>query len=485
MPSLKEILFKVSIKAISGDMDKDIVHITTDSRKVDYGSLFIAIKGTEIDSHNFIPKAIEQGASAIVCQEMPEERKNGVTYVNVNSSREAVGYIASNFYRNPSDKLQLVGITGTNGKTSVATLGYRLLTSMGYRCGLISTVKNLVAGRVIESTHTTPDPIALNKLLREMKDNGCTHVFMEVSSHAIHQRRIAGLDFNIAVFTNITHDHLDYHGTFQNYIDAKKLFFDDLPSSAKALINKDDKRGMYMVQNTRAIYSTFSLQQPADFQGKIVSNTLEGLEIELDQNALHSLLVGKFNAYNLLSVYAIGMFLNEPQEEILQHISLLKPAEGRFERLVDEKNRLVVIDYAHTPDALDNVLNTITDLRTRNELLITVIGAGGNRDKSKRPLMAETAVKYSDVVIFTSDNPRDEEPDKIIEDMLEGVRPKYMKNVKIIVDRSEAIQQAISSMKPNDICLIAGKGHEKYQEIKGVKHPFDDKEIANELLLNT
>lgn len=481
---LKDILYKVSLTAVSGDTSTPIYSICFDSREAKKGSLFIAVKGTKTDGHDYIEKAIQSGAAAIVSEKLPAVQKESVVYVQVQDSARALGFIAANFYGNPSAKMKLVGVTGTNGKTTSVTLLHQLFRKLGYNTGMLSTVQNQINETVIPSTHTTPDAIQLNALLAEMLKAGCTHCFMEVSSHAVVQHRIAGLTFAGAIFTNITHDHLDFHQTFDNYIKAKKKFFDDLPSAAFALVNMDDKRGMVMLQNTQAKKYTFSLQNLGDFKGRLISNSLQGLQMEIADKEVYFKLIGNFNAYNLLGVYAAAVLLGEDNEEVLTHLSALYAAPGRFEQVVSPKGITGIVDYAHTPDALENVLSTIQSLREGNEQVITIIGCGGNRDAAKRPVMAEIACKLSDKVILTSDNPRDEEPTTILEQMMQGVKITDRRKVQVIADRKEAIKKAYAMAHPRDIILVAGKGHEKYQEIKGVKHPFDDKQILSTIINN-
>ena len=481
MTNLKDILYKVSIISISGNRDLELNGISFDSREVKPGFLFIAIKGTQSDGHEFISKAISSGASAILCQKLPENVDVNITFIEVENSDLALGIVASNFYNNPSSKLQLVGVTGTNGKTTTVTLLHRLFLALGYNAGLLSTVENRINDTVIPATHTTPDAIKLNSLLNEMVKNGCTHCFMEVSSHAIVQHRISGLYFKGALFTNITHDHLDYHKTFEEYIKAKKLFFDNLNSEAFALVNKDDKRGMVMLQNTKATKNTFALKSQASFKGKMKSNTFHGLELEIDSKDIWFRQIGSFNAYNLLGVYATAVLLGEDKEEVLTALSNIESARGRFEQIISSTKITAIIDYAHTPDALKNVLDTIVDLRKGEEKIITVVGCGGNRDTSKRPVMADIASSLSDKIILTSDNPRSEDPQDILKEMESVVSITNRKKVLTILDRKEAIKTACSLAAPGDIILVAGKGHENYQEIKGVKYPFDDKEILKEI----
>ncbi len=482
MAILKDILYKVPITSTSGSTDVDINTICFDSRKVKAGSLFIAIKGTQSDGHGFIDKAISLGAVAIVAERLPEVISDKATYVTVKDSAQALGIIASNFYGNPSGKLKLVGVTGTNGKTTVATLLYKLFSSLGYRCGMLSTVVNKIVDKDFVSTHTTPDPIQINELLVSMLDAGCTHCFMEVSSHAVAQGRIAGLHFVGALFTNITHDHLDYHRTFESYIRAKKGFFDGLSSDAFALVNIDDKRGMVMLQNTKAQKKTFALKKMADYKAKIITNSIEGLELEIGERSVWFKLIGDFNAYNLLTVYGAACLMGEDSETVLLKLSALTTAPGRFELVLPGSKFTAIVDYAHTPDALKNVLETIEHFRTGQEQVIAVVGCGGDRDKTKRPLMAAVACKYSNKIIFTSDNPRSEDPLEIIKEMQTGVGPTDAKKTLVMVDREEAIKTACMLAKEKDIIIVTGKGHENYQEIKGVKHPFDDKEVLTRML---
>lgn len=481
MKIFKDILYKVSLFSVSGSTDIEIGDIQFDSRLVGKGSLFVATVGTHADGHKYIDTAIEKGAVAIVCQTMPSELKKGVTYVQVINSSNALGIIAANYYNNPSQKLKLVGVTGTNGKTTTVTLLHQLFRRLGYNTGMLSTVENKINDDVIPSTHTTPDALALNYLLSKMIEAGCSHCFMEVSSHAVVQQRIAGLNFAGGLFTNITHDHLDYHVTFDEYIKAKKLFFDNLGSTAFALVNADDKRGNVMLQNTKAERYTFGLRTMTDYKGKVLANSFNGLQMEIDNRDVWFRLVGSFNAYNLLGVYATAHLLGEEKEAVLMELSNLEAARGRFDRVVSTNGVTAIIDYAHTPDALQNVLETIVDLRQNNEQIITIIGCGGNRDSAKRPVMADIACKFSDKIILTSDNPRDEDPQEIIRQMEAGVTITNQKKTLSILDRKEAIKTACLIAKPGDIILVAGKGHENYQEIKGVKHHFDDKEVIQEL----
>jgi UDP-N-acetylmuramoyl-L-alanyl-D-glutamate--2,6-diaminopimelate ligase len=465
---------------VAGSTDVDINDIQIDSRKVKQGAVFVAVKGAAADGHQFIDKAIASGAIAVVCETMPAALIDNIVYVQAENSAAAAGYMAHNFFGQPSERMKIVGVTGTNGKTTIATLLYKLFTSLGYSCGLLSTVENMIGETVVPATHTTPDAVSLNQLLKQMADEGCTHAFMEVSSHAVHQHRITGLKFAGALFSNITHDHLDYHKTFDEYIRVKKSFFDSLPSSAFAISNADDKRGTVMLQNTVAKKYLYSLKTLADFKGKILENGLTGLLMTINDVEVHFRLIGEFNAYNLLAVYGAAISMGEDKQEVLTKLSVLTGAEGRFDYIVSAKEKVIaIVDYAHTPDALLNVLATIKKLKQGFEQVITVVGCGGDRDRTKRPVMAEAACEHSDRVIFTSDNPRTEDPEQIIKDMENGLPVAYKRKYLAITDRREAIKTAISLAKPQDIVLIAGKGHEKYQEIKGVKHHFDDKEEVN------
>lgn len=482
MQELKDILYKVPLTASYGDMNVEVNGIAFDSRKVQRGFLFAAVKGTLSDGHQFINKAIELGAQVIVCEKLPETINEKITYVSVKDSAYALAIIASNFYGSPSEKLQLVGVTGTNGKTTTVTLLYQLFSRMGLKAGMISTVENRIVDQVIPSTHTTPDPVQLNELLKRMVEAGCTYAFMEVSSHAVDQERIAGLKFTGALFTNITHDHLDYHKTFENYIKSKKKFFDELTSNAFALVNADDKRGMVMLQNTKAKKVTFGLKRMVDFKGKIITNSIEGLELEVANKNVWFKMIGDFNAYNLLGVYGAAVLLGKESDDVLTHLSSLKGAPGRFELVAPGSKFTAIVDYAHTPDALKNVLDTIAQFRTGAEQVITVVGCGGNRDKTKRPLMASIACKLSDKVVLTSDNPRDEDPMDIIREMQTGIMPTEAKKTLVIADREEAIKTACMMANEKDIVLVAGKGHETYQEIKGVRYPFDDREVVDRML---
>jgi UDP-N-acetylmuramoyl-L-alanyl-D-glutamate--2,6-diaminopimelate ligase len=473
---LSEILYEIQLLTVSGKTDVEIKNIIFDSRAVENGSLFVAIPGTQVDGHQYIEKALTLGASAILCEILPEKLVENVTYVQVNNSPQAMGIAAANFYGHPSEKIKLIGITGTNGKTSVATLLFRLFRQLGHKCGLLSTVQNQVEDEIIPSTHTTPDSVKINELLLRMHKEGCTHVFMEVSSHSVVMERIAGLSFTGGIFTNITQDHLDFHETFKKYIKAKKGFFDQLPKTAFALTNTDDRNGKVMLQNSEATKYSYTLRGVGNFKGKVIDIGLFGLQMEIDGTEAWFKLIGKFNAYNLLAVYGAAILLEEEKEEILLQLSTVQPPDGRFEQIISPERKVGIVDYAHTPDALDNVLSTIQELREGNEQVITVVGCGGNRDKGKRPLMAKIAVELSDFVFLTSDNPRKENADEIIADMWAGIPISKQKKVKILPDRRDAIREAVRLAKSKDIVLIAGKGHENYQDIDGVKHHFDDKE---------
>lgn len=465
-----------------GSLSKVINNITFDSREVAEGGLFIAVKGTQVDGHDFIDHALSNGANTIVCQLIPDNLKTDITYIKVDDSATALGQIASNYFGNPSQDIVLVGITGTNGKTTTATLLYNLFSALGFETGLISTILNKVGKKELAATHTTPDAIQIQSMLRQMVVAGCSYAFMEVSSHAIEQNRDAGITYDGAVFTNITHDHLDYHLTFKNYITAKKKLFDRLPKSAIALVNADDKNSSVMLQNCQAQKYTYGLKSMADFMGKVIENRFTGLEILINGHEVHSLLTGTFNAYNLLAVYATSILLKQDEEEVLTALSRLIGAEGRFEIIRSEKNITGIVDYAHTPDALKNILDSINALRTKNEQLITVVGAGGDRDREKRPKMAKIASRLSNLLILTSDNPRSEDPESILEEMKTGIDTNQINKTLIISNRKEAIKTATMMARPGDVVLVAGKGHEKYQEIMGVKYPFDDKQILTELL---
>ena len=479
---LSELLKNVEVLNSLGDADVDITGVNIDSRRIEKGHLFVAIPGTQTDGHNFIPKAIEQGAAAVLCEYFPNTRVPGITYIAVESTEDAVGKVATVFYGEPSLKLKLVGVTGTNGKTTIATLLYNMFRKFGHKCGLLSTVCNYIEGEAIPADHTTPDPIELNKLLHQMVEAGCEYAFMECSSHAIAQKRIGGLKFAGGLFTNLTRDHLDYHKTFENYRDAKKAFFDGLSKDAFAITNADDKNGAVMVQNCKAKVKTYSTRSMADFRARIIECHFEGMYLEIDGREVGVQFIGKFNVSNLLAVYGAAIMLGKKPEDILLVLSTLKSVAGRLEPIRSEEGVTAIVDYAHTPDALENVLNAIHEvLDGKGGQVITVCGAGGNRDKGKRPLMAQEAVKQSDHVIITSDNPRFEEPQDIINDMLAGLDQKQMKKVVSIVDRKEAIKTACMLAQKGDVILIAGKGHEDYQEIKGVKHHFDDREIVREI----
>ena len=477
---LKELLKNVEVLNILGKDDIEITGVNIDSRRIEDGHLFIAIPGTQTDGHKFIPKAIEQGAATVLCEYFPNKREPGVTYIAVASTEDEVGKVATAFYGEPSKKLRLVGVTGTNGKTTIATLLYNMFRKFGHKCGLLSTVCNYIEEEAIPATHTTPDPIELNELLGRMADAGCEYVFMECSSHAIAQKRIGGLKFAGGLFTNLTRDHLDYHKTVENYRDAKKAFFDGLGKDAFAITNADDKNGMFMVQNTKAVVKTYSIRQMADFRARIVECHFEGMYLEIDGREVGVQFIGKFNVSNLLCVYGAAVMLGKQPEEILVAMSTLKSVNGRLDPIRSPEGYTAVVDYAHTPDALENVLNAIHEVLDGKGKVITVCGAGGNRDKGKRPLMAQEAVKQSDRVIITSDNPRFEEPQDIINDMLAGLNQKQLKKVISIADRREAIRTACMMAEKGDVILIAGKGHEDYQEIKGVKHHFDDHEVVRE-----
>ena len=479
---LSELLKSVSILQIAGPAETEITGVNIDSRKIEKGHLFVAIKGTQTDGHKFIAKAIELGATAILCEDMPEEKIESVSYLQVASTEDVVGQVATNFYGNPSKKLKLVGVTGTNGKTTIATLLYNMFRKFGHRCGLLSTVCNYIEDEAIAADHTTPDPIELNHLLHRMVEAGCEYAFMECSSHAIAQKRIGGLTFAGGIFTNLTRDHLDYHKTFENYRNAKKAFFDGLPKEAFAITNADDKNGSVMVQNCKANIKTYSIRQMADFRAHIIECHFEGMYLEINGREVGVQFIGKFNVSNLLAVYGAAVMLGKNPEDVLVVMSTLKSVAGRLEPIRSKDGITAVVDYAHTPDALENVLNAIHEvLEGKEGHVITVCGAGGNRDKGKRPLMAQEAVKQSDRVIITSDNPRFEEPQDIINDMLAGLTPQLMKKVVSIVDRKEAIRTACMMAQKGDVILIAGKGHEDYQEIKGVKHHFDDCEVVRDI----
>lgn len=484
MIALKSLLYRVRIEAVEGNTDTLVDQIQFDSRKISHGDLFVALKGMVVDGHNFIKQAIEQGAAVIVCETMPQQRDENVQYVVVENCHKALAVMADNFYQSPSKQLHLVGITGTNGKTSVATLLFDVFTALGYSCGLMSTVSIKYANVSLAATHTTPDALSVQKHLRNMVDGGVTHCFMEVSSHGIAQHRISGLHFLGGVFTNLTHDHLDYHGSFKHYRDVKKIFFDLLPQSAFALINADDKNGHYMVQNTKAKKKEYALKRAADYHVKILEQQFTGMLLKINNQEVWTTLVGTFNAYNLLAVFATADQLGLDTFEVLKQLSQLKSLLGRFQIFQTEEKITIIVDYAHTPDALENVLKTINAIRTRNEKVFTIVGCGGNRDKEKRPLMGKLAALYSDKVIFTSDNPRNESPEMIISEMMVGVGVEEHRKIIKITDRQEAIATAKHLCQPKDILLIAGKGHETYQEVDGVKYPFDDFKMAQEIFLN-
>ena len=478
---LNELLKNVEVLNTQGDVDVEITGVNIDSRRIEAGHLFVAIPGTVTDGHKFIPKAIELGATAVLCEKLPEEQDPKVTFVQVASTESCVGEVATQFYGDPSRKLKLVGVTGTNGKTTIATLLYNMFRKFGHKCGLLSTVCNYIEDEAIPADHTTPDPIELNRLLAQMVDAGCEYAFMECSSHAIAQKRIGGLKFAGGLFTNLTRDHLDYHKTFENYRDAKKAFFDGLEKDAFAITNADDKNGMVMVQNCKANVKTYSTRTMADFKAKIIECHFEGMYLDINGKEVGVQFIGKFNVSNLLAVYGAAVMLGKKPEDILLILSTLKSVNGRLEPIHSPEGYTAIVDYAHTPDALENVLNAIHEVLNGKGKVITVCGAGGNRDKGKRPIMAQEAVKQSDKVIITSDNPRFEEPQDIINDMLAGLDQKQMKKVVSIVDRREAIRTACMLAEKGDVILIAGKGHEDYQEIKGVKHHFDDKEVVKEI----
>lgn len=482
MALLKDILYKVHIRSVHGSTGIDIKDLQIDSRNVKPGSCFIAIKGVAADGHEFIGKAIALGAAAIVCEHLPEQLNDDVAFIQVANSAEAAGFMANQFFGNVSMQMRVVGVTGTNGKTTIATLLFKLFSALGYRCGLVSTVDYHIADKVVPSTHTTPDVISLNSLLKQMYDAGCTYVFMECSSHAIHQHRITGIHFVGGLFSNITHDHLDYHNTFDEYIRVKKSFFDGLGSDAFAISNKDDKRGEVMLQNTKAKKQYYSIKNLAEFKGKILENGLTGLQMMVNNEEVHFRLIGEFNAYNLLAVFGAAVSLGEDKQKVLQVLSGLTGAEGRFDYIISPKELILgIVDYAHTPDALENVLSTIKKLRRGHEQIITVVGCGGDRDKTKRPIMGEVACELSDRVIFTSDNPRTEDPLEILGDMEYGLSSASRRKFISIADRKEAIKTAVNLAGHEDIILVAGKGHEKYQDIKGVKYEFDDKKVLQQL----
>lgn len=481
---LEEIVKGITVNEIIGEVAKEISGINMDSRIVEPGDIFVAVKGTQTDGHAYISKAIEKGATVIACETLPEILDESITYIKVNDTEDAVGKLATAFYGNPTTKLELVGVTGTNGKTTIATLLYNLFRKFGYKVGLISTVCNYIDDEVISTEHTTPDPITLNRLLGRMADEGCKYAFMEVSSHSIAQKRISGLKFAGGIFTNLTRDHLDYHKTVENYLKAKKAFFDGMPKAAFALTNLDDKNGLVMTQNTKAKVQTYSLRSLSDFKGKVLEDGFEGMLLDINNVEVNVQFIGKFNASNLLAVYGAACLLGKKPEDVLVALSLLRPVAGRFDSLRSPKGYTAIVDYAHTPDALENVLKAIHDVLNGRGQVITVVGAGGNRDKGKRPIMAQESVKQSDKVIITSDNPRSEEPQDIINDMLAGLNKDEMRKVISIVDRKEAIRTACMLAQSGDVILVAGKGHENYQEIKGIKYHFDDKEVLKEIFDN-
>ena len=482
MKRLKDILYRVSIEAVHGATDVSISKIEFDSRKVESNTAFVAIKGTLSDGHDYIEKAITLGACVIICEQFPETIVQGITYVQVNDTNEALAFLSANFYDNPSEKIKLVGVTGTNGKTTIASLLYQLFKKAGYKVGLLSTVKIMVDSEEFKATHTTPDSLTLNYYLDQMVQEGCEFCFMEVSSHGLHQKRTAALQFAGGIFTNLSHDHLDYHNTFAEYRDVKKSFFDYLPKSAFAITNCDDKNGVVMLQNTKAKKITYALKSYADYKAQILENQLSGLLLKINDNEVWVKLIGSFNAYNLLAIFGVAVELGIEKVEALRLLSELESVSGRFQFIVSDTKITAIVDYAHTPDALENVLQTIDDIRTQNEQLITVVGCGGDRDKTKRPVMANIAATLSDKAIFTADNPRTENPEIIIQEMEQGVEPQNFKKTISILDRKQAIKTACQLANPNDIILIAGKGHETYQEINGVKYDFDDLEIVTELL---
>ncbi|NVO20068.1 MAG: UDP-N-acetylmuramoyl-L-alanyl-D-glutamate--2,6-diaminopimelate ligase [Bacteroidetes bacterium] len=482
MKPLNDILRGIKILNQVGPAPRQVSRIVFDSRVIEQDCMFVAVKGTMQDGHKYIDQTIQSGATTIVCEQIPEKPVSNITYIQVADSSQVLGIMASNWFDNPSSRLKLVGITGTNGKTTTVTLLHQLFRKLGYHVGVLSTIKNKIDEEEIPSTHTTPDAIQLNELLHRMVEMGCTHCFMEVSSHSVVQNRIAGLRFTGGIFSNLTHDHLDFHKTFDEYLKAKKRFFDELPAESFALTNIDDRNGRVMIQNTRAIKKTYSLRSLADFKGKILETPLDGLHLDIDGNDTWCRLVGKFNGYNLMAVYAAAVLLGEPSDEVLMVLSGLGSVEGRFDYIKSSEGTIGIVDYAHTPDALQNVLDTISELRTGNEVLITVVGCGGDRDRTKRPVMAQIACNMSDKVILTSDNPRSENPEAIISEMMTGVKADQKNKVLAITDRHEAIRTACMVARPGDVILVAGKGHEKYQDIAGVKHAFDDKKVLTELI---
>ncbi len=481
---MKDILYKSGLTEVIGDTSIKIGNVAFDSRKVKKGDLFVAVSGINTDGHLYIEQALQNGAVAVVCEKFPDDPKDNTAWIKVNNSSKALGNIASNFFNNPSSKIKVVGVTGTNGKTTIASLFYKLLSKMGVKAGLISTVNNMIGDKMEPSEYTTPDALELNRLFDKMANHGCSYCFMEVSSHAVSQNRIEGTRFEGGIFTNLSHDHLDYHKSFGEYLKVKKRFFDSLDNNAFALTNVDDKNGLVVLQNTTAKKYGYSLKSMADFKGKVLENLVSGLQMQIDGKDLWCKLVGEHNAYNLLAIYGAAVLLGFDKEEVLMLLSSLESVEGRFDHFVNDNKVMAIVDYAHTPDALENVLKAISRIRTRNEQLFTVVGCGGNRDKSKRPLMAHIAAKYSDRVLLTSDNPRFEDPDEIIKQMEAGLDPVEKKKTINITDRYQAIKTACTMASPGDIILVAGKGHEKYQEIKGEKKPFDDKKILEEHLMD-
>lgn len=473
---ISELLKGIEYELIQGDINIEITGIELDSRKLKEGNLFIAIKGNAMDAHQFIPKAIALGAKTIILEDIPTQLQQGINYIKVNNTSQCAGVVAANFYDNPSEKIKVVAITGTNGKTTVVTLLQNLFIKLGYNTGALTTIENKINDEIIPTKLTTPDPVTLQYLLHEMVKKNCSYCFMEASSHAIVQGRLNGIELTGAIFSNISHDHLDYHGTMKEYINAKKRLFDTLPKSAFALVNIDDKRGNIMLQNCKGKHYTFALHTMANFKGKLIDNTFEGIQMDVNNHEAWFQLIGSFNAYNVLSAYATAICLGEDEISTLQALSELRPARGRFEQLVSKNNIRGIIDYAHTPDALENVLETIRDIREEGERIITVVGCGGDRDASKRPVMAKTAAMLSEMVFLTSDNPRTEDPQEILDQMEEGISPTQAKRTTVILDRKEAIKKAVEEAEPRDIILIAGKGHETYQEIDGIRHHFDDKE---------
>ena len=481
---LEDIIKGIKLIEVKGNLNSEITGVNIDSRLIQEGHIFVALKGTQADGHEYIEKAIEKGAKVVICQELPSVLKDDVCYIKVADTEDIVGQVATNFYDDPTSKLELVGVTGTNGKTTIATLLYDMFRKFGYKVGLISTVCNYIDDKAIPTEHTTPDPITLNKLLAQMAEEGCKYVFMEVSSHSIDQKRIGGLKYAGGIFTNITRDHLDYHKTFENYLKAKKRFFDNLPKTAFALTNLDDKNGLIMTQNCKAKVSDYSIRSISDFKGKVLEDTFEGMSMDINNIEVNVQFIGRFNASNLLAVYGAACLLGKKPEDVLLILSSLRPVAGRFDSMRSSKGYTAIVDYAHTPDAIENVLKAIHEVLQGKGNVITVVGAGGNRDKGKRPLMAQEAVKQSDKVIITSDNPRFEEPQDIINDMLEGLNKDQKNKVICIVDRKEAIRTACMLAGNKDVILVAGKGHENYQDIKGVKYHFDDKEIIKEIFDN-